>query len=137
MPYEQIITETRSRVGAIRLNRPEKLNAYTPQMSAEMCDQLAKWNDDPAIGAVVLTGEGRSFCAGTDIGGFGQRLERIRGGNERADAPFVNAWVGTPVQLTSRNAMTAEDIWSRSSLRDRDGADPAGAVFYLAGRKPV
>ncbi|MBI2759881.1 MAG: enoyl-CoA hydratase/isomerase family protein [Chloroflexi bacterium] len=80
MEFEQILSETRDRVGIIRLNRPAKLNAWTARMSQEIHDQIAAWNDDPAIGAIVITGEGRAFCAGADIGGFAERAERNRQG---------------------------------------------------------
>ncbi len=73
MAYEQIITETRDRVGIIRLNRPDKLNAWTSQMAEEIRDQIAAWNDDDGIGAILMTGEGRAFCAGADIGNFANR----------------------------------------------------------------
>lgn len=75
MAFEQILTETRGRVGIIRLNRPERLNAWTDRMHAEMQEQVEAWNADPGIGAFVLTGEGRAFCAGADLGGFNRRLE--------------------------------------------------------------
>lgn len=75
MAYEQIVTETKGRVGIIRLNRAEKLNAWTHQMSSEITDQMAKWNTDPAIGAILMTGEGRAFCAGADLGDFAERAE--------------------------------------------------------------
>ena len=71
--YDQILTETRNRVGIIRLNRPEKLNAWTDQMSREIRDQITKWNDDLGVGAILFTGEGRAFCAGADVGGFADR----------------------------------------------------------------
>ena len=73
MAYEQILTETIGRVGVIRLNRPEKLNSYTQQMAGEIQDQMSQWNADPAIGAILMTGEGRAFCAGADLGGFANR----------------------------------------------------------------
>jgi enoyl-CoA hydratase/carnithine racemase len=73
--YQQILTETRGRVGIITLNRPERLNAYTAQMIQEATDQVEAWNADPRIGAFVITGAGRAFCAGADIGGFSNRLE--------------------------------------------------------------
>ena len=63
MGYEQILTETRGRVGVIRLNRPEKLNSWTSQMAEEIQDQLGKWNADAGIGAILMTGERRAFCA--------------------------------------------------------------------------
>jgi len=73
--YDQILTETRDRVGIIRLNRPEKLNAWTYQMSAELSDQITAWNADQSIGAILLTGQGRAFCAGADVGDFANRAE--------------------------------------------------------------
>ncbi|MFN0148401.1 MAG: enoyl-CoA hydratase/isomerase family protein, partial [Dehalococcoidia bacterium] len=75
MAYEQILSETRGRVGVIRLNRPEKLNAWTSQMGEEIQDQMARWNADPAIGAILLAAEGRAFCAGADLGDFAQRAQ--------------------------------------------------------------
>ena len=74
MTYENILTETHDRVGIIRFNRPHKLNAWTAEMSAEIVDQMTVWNDDGAIGAIILTGEGRSFCAGADLDGFAERI---------------------------------------------------------------
>jgi len=79
MAYEQILTERRGRVGIIRLNRPSKLNAWTGQMGEEITGQLSAWNDDPGVGAIVLTGEGRAFCAGADIGGFAERVKQTAG----------------------------------------------------------
>lgn len=74
MAYEQIITETRDRVGIMRLNRPDKLNAWTSQMAEEIQDQIAAWNADDGIGAIIMTGEGRAFCAGADVGNFATRV---------------------------------------------------------------
>lgn len=80
MDYEQIKTEVKDRVGIIRLNRPEKLNAWTHRMSGEIRDQMECWNADDGIGAIMMTGEGRAFCAGADIGGFAERVETNREG---------------------------------------------------------
>ncbi|HVS64744.1 MAG TPA: enoyl-CoA hydratase-related protein [Thermoanaerobaculia bacterium] len=67
MSYEQILFERRGTVALVTLNRPEKLNAWTEVMRSELCDALARINEDPALGAAVLTGAGRGFCAGADI----------------------------------------------------------------------
>ena len=91
MAYEQILTETIGRVGVIRLNRPEKLNAWTDVMSGEMTEQIHAWNDDDGIGAIVIAGEGRAFCAGADLQGFNQRL---------ADDPEARASSGRGVSWT-------------------------------------
>ena len=88
--YTQIEVEQRGRVGLITLNRPERLNAWTYHMGGEMMDIIARWNDDPSVGAIVVTGAGRGFCAGADIGGFNRAIEQREGGAEteqsRADA---------------------------------------------------
>ena len=51
----------------LTLNRPEKLNAWTPRMTEELCHAIEGADADPAIGAIVVTGAGRGFCAGADI----------------------------------------------------------------------
>ena len=70
MAHEQILTETRGRVGIITLNRPERLNAFTGVMQGEIQAQVREWNADDGIGAMVITGAGRAFSAGADVGGF-------------------------------------------------------------------
>jgi enoyl-CoA hydratase/carnithine racemase len=65
--YEQILREQRDDVVVLTLNRPERLNAWTPQMSAELTDAFEQADADPSVGATVVTGAGRGFCAGADI----------------------------------------------------------------------
>lgn len=79
MTYEQILSERRGAVALLTLNRPEKLNAWTGQMQAELRDAITAANADPQVGAIVITGAGRAFCAGADIGGW-QRSLREGGG---------------------------------------------------------
>ena len=67
MDYEQILFEQRDDVVVLTLNRPERLNAWTPQMSAELTHAIEAADEDTAVGAVVVTGSGRAFCAGADI----------------------------------------------------------------------
>ena len=65
--YEQITSELRDRVLLLTLNRPEKLNVWTPRMMRELTDAITTANDDTSIGAIVVTGAGRGFCAGADM----------------------------------------------------------------------
>ena len=65
--YETILVETHGKVGLIRLNRPQALNALCDAMMAEIGAQLLAFDADPAIGAIVLTGSERAFAAGADI----------------------------------------------------------------------
>ena len=57
----------KNRVGLLTLNRPDKLNALTRQMGDIGVATLQEWKNDPDVGAVVLTGAGRGFCAGGDV----------------------------------------------------------------------
>ncbi len=61
------IVEVKDKVGYITLNRPDKLNALNAEMIDGMKAALTDWAMDPEIGCVVLTGEGRAFCAGGDV----------------------------------------------------------------------
>lgn len=67
MGYELILYEKRDEVALITLNRPDKLNAWTPRMSVEQADAIERANADRSIGAIVMTGAGRGFCAGADM----------------------------------------------------------------------
>ena len=64
---EMIEVETHGPVGLIRLNRPKALNALCDQLMEELGTQLRAFDADPAIGAIVLTGNERAFAAGADI----------------------------------------------------------------------
>ena len=68
MPYETILYETAGPVVTITLNRPDTLNAINPQMTAELHAALDAAEADPALRAIILTGAGRAFSAGYDIG---------------------------------------------------------------------
>ena len=67
MTYETITTELRGEILLITLNRPERLNAWTYQMGAELGDAISQANHSDDVTAMVLTGAGRGFCAGADI----------------------------------------------------------------------
>jgi enoyl-CoA hydratase/carnithine racemase len=74
--YETITYECRESVALITLNRPDRLNAWTPQMASEQADAIRSANADDHVGAIVMTGAGRGFCAGADMRDtFKTRLE--------------------------------------------------------------
>ena len=68
MSYENILVETRGRVGLITLNRPKALNALNDALMDELGDALAQFDADENIGCIVLTGSDKAFAAGADIG---------------------------------------------------------------------
>jgi enoyl-CoA hydratase len=67
MSYAHIVVETHGRVGLIRLNRPQALNALSAALIEDLNTALAGFEADSAIGAIVLTGSEKAFAAGADI----------------------------------------------------------------------
>ena len=62
-----LLLTVRDRVATLTLNRPDKLNAINVALLEEAGVVLKKWSRDPEIGAIVVTGSGRAFCAGGDV----------------------------------------------------------------------
>ena len=67
MPYNTLNWQIDRRVLTLTLNRPEQLNAFTVEMAEELIDAFERASEDDAVGAVVVTGAGRAFCAGMDL----------------------------------------------------------------------
>lgn len=81
MTYENIVVETKGRVGIIRLNRPQALNALNKALIAELTQAIEAFDADDKIGCMLITGSDKAFAAGADI-------------KEMADKPFVEAYLG-------------------------------------------
>jgi enoyl-CoA hydratase/carnithine racemase len=85
MDYQTIRYEQRGAVALITLNRPERLNAWTPRMAQEQADAIERANADADVGAIVMTGAGRGFCAGADMQDtFQTRLDGVDPGDDTA-----------------------------------------------------
>jgi len=81
MTYQNIIVETKGRIGIIRLNRPQSLNALNRALIDELTQAVAAFDADDKIGCLLLTGNEKAFAAGADI-------------KEMADKPFIEAYLG-------------------------------------------
>jgi enoyl-CoA hydratase/carnithine racemase len=75
MDFEQITTDVTDGVLTITLNRPERLNAWTAQMGAELRAAFDLSDADDDVRAVIVTGAGRGFCAGADLGSGGDTFD--------------------------------------------------------------
>ena len=75
MDFEQITTELSERVLTITLNRPERLNAWTPTMARELIEAFDRADADDEVRAIIVTGAGRGFCAGADLAGGGETFD--------------------------------------------------------------
>ncbi|MDB5694611.1 MAG: Enoyl-CoA hydratase/isomerase [Sphingomonas bacterium] len=85
MSYSDIMFDVANGVATITLDRPERLNAWTPTMAAEIRDALERSAADDGVRAIVLTGAGRGFCAGADM----TALTDISAQGKSERAPFT------------------------------------------------
>jgi len=81
MSYETIRYEVADGIATITLSRPEKMNALTSQMRIELIDAFDRVDADDAVRCVVMTGDGRAYCAGADISGGSKGFVGTREGN--------------------------------------------------------
>lgn len=108
MSYETILVETQGRVGVIRLNRPQALNALNSKLANEVGSAIEAFEADAGIGCIVITGSDKAFAAGADI-------------KEMADKSYMEVFFG--------NFATSWD----SAARARKPVIAAVAGFALGG----
>jgi enoyl-CoA hydratase len=72
MNFENILVETNGRVGIVRLNRPQRLNALNEALATELGAALATFDADPGISVIIITGNEKAFAAGADIGAMAE-----------------------------------------------------------------
>jgi 2-(1,2-epoxy-1,2-dihydrophenyl)acetyl-CoA isomerase len=89
--YERILVEINDHVGTVTLNRPDKANAFDPEMCQDLLEALRMLSNADQVRVIVITGAGKTFCAGADLGVLGTQGEQL-----------VKA--GKDIALTIRNA---------------------------------
>jgi enoyl-CoA hydratase/carnithine racemase len=111
MDYHQINFEKSGQVALVTLNRPERRNAWTWRMKDELVDAITRSNEDPDVGAIIMTGAGKGFCAGadmedtlkSDIESEGKRLAENKTGSwaelVRQSKPLIAAVNGAAVGI--------------------------------------
>ena len=100
MTYKTLALTTEGGIATLRLNRPEQLNSFTVEMANELVDFFSRVNHMDEIRAVVVTGEGKAFCAGMDLSVPGNvfgldesQKPTLADMNERLDDPAILAGV--------------------------------------------
>lgn len=108
MAYETIKYEVAEGILTITLNRPDKLNAFTGEMMSELIDAFDKADADDNVRAIIVTGEGRAFCAGADLSAGAKTFDYA----QREDRPDKSASPILP---------NGEIDWSHPAVRDGGG----------------
>lgn len=86
MAEDVTLTSVKDRVATLTFNRPDKLNALSSELIAGSIDFLKRWSLDPEIGAIVVTGAGRAFCAGGDVSMMARKGDDPRTLEQQIDA---------------------------------------------------
>ena len=87
--FETIGVAVEDSILTVTLNRPERMNAFTPLMMHEICAAFDRADADDAVRAVIVTGAGKAFCAGADLGGGAATFDyATRGGKDGAGSPI-------------------------------------------------
>lgn len=94
MAYQTILHDVEDGIATVTLNRPDRLNAYVPQMGEEIVDAFAKMRDDDSVRVVILTGAGRGFCSGVDLEALkAQQAGKSTGpGPKLGEEPFLRTF---------------------------------------------
>ncbi|MEU9390559.1 enoyl-CoA hydratase [Streptomyces sp. NPDC048324] len=154
MPVTGVLHTVDAGVAHLTLNRPEALNALTPDQRDLLVELLAGASADPDVRAVVLTGTGRGFCAGADLRGGAAGGERVAGdvarmirtGAQRliaavldCEKPVIAAVNGTAAGLGAHLALACDLVLAAESAKFievfvRRGLVPDGGGAYLLPR---
>jgi enoyl-CoA hydratase/carnithine racemase len=128
--YEQILYQVDDPVATITLNRPDRLNALTQRMLAELRHALAQAEADERVVGIVLTGAGRGFCAGMDMDALGATASG-QGGGEALD-PALEASPGDPAMGSDFQVTFAYLLSIRKPLVAAINGPAAGLGFGIA-----
>jgi len=152
MAYEQLIVERDGAVAVVRLNNPSKLNALSDTMTAELNEGLEELAGDVGVRALVLTGEGRGFCSGADLGdideagteGAANPSELLEQGYAKAarllatapkpviaEVNGVAAGAGMALALACDLRVASEDAWFTMGFVRIGLVPDSGAAYFL------
>ena len=96
MSYEHILYEVADKIATITLNRPDRMNAWTPIMERDVRHAMESAAADDNVRVIVLTGAGRAFCAGADMDALktlDMFMTRFAHKREHADALWLRVWL--------------------------------------------
>jgi enoyl-CoA hydratase/carnithine racemase len=94
--YQHIQVRTEDYITTITLNRPARLNAWTPLMADEVRNAVGETGSSPDTRCIVITGAGRGFCAGADIGRLQNRADGGKAGDTETLYPDTVSFAGAP-----------------------------------------
>lgn len=149
--YQTILYQVEDGVATLRLNRPERRNALTSEMLGELHTAMVAAANDPAVRAIVLTGEGPTFCAGQDLSIFTGQMEGhlVRDAIVKYYKPLIMAMVeiekpiigainggaagaGASLALACDLRVMADDAYILQAFSNIGLVPDAGSTWFMA-----
>ena len=149
-----MLTMLRDGIAEVRLNRPEKLNALTEDMYARLAKIFDALHEDRAVRVVILTAEGRGFCAGSDVGGMLtsdgpggraklQRRHAVVQALYKLEKPVIAsvrgpiAGIGFSLAMACDLVVATDTAYFQQSFRNMGLVPDGGSIFFLCQRLGV
>ena len=95
----EVLYDVKDRIATVTLNRPERMNSIDDSMPKNIAKAMTKASSDPGVRAIILTGAGRAFCAGADIGRLQSRAGGARPPTPSDDPTGIPAITGLPIRM--------------------------------------
>lgn len=153
-PHDSLAAEIREGVGVVTLNRPEALNAVTPELARALADTLSELPEDGSVRALLVTGAGKAFCSGGDVRAMSAALDddpkrfflELTESLHRVTLALLNARVPTVAAVNgpaagfgfglalSCDLVLASERASFSMAHGQVGQIPDGGGWYLLPR---
>lgn len=151
---EILVSAKADGVVEVRLNRPDKLNALNDDMYGALASIFGQLHEDRAVRAIILTGEGRGFCSGSDVGGMLKvtglaaraRLQRRHAAIRaiyNCERPVIAAvrgpvaGIGFSVAMACDFVVASETAYFHQAFRNVGLVPDGGAIFFLSQRLGV
>ena len=134
--YERVLVEMKDHIGTVTLNRPDKANAFDPDMCEDLLAALRMLASADQVRVIVITGAGKAFCAGADLSVLGTQGDRLVKAGKDIALTIRNA--PKPVLAAVNGAAAGGGANLALACDDRLASDQAsiGQVFHKLGLGP-
>jgi 2-(1,2-epoxy-1,2-dihydrophenyl)acetyl-CoA isomerase len=134
--YERVLVEIADGIGTVTLNRPEKLNAFDPEMCEDLIAALRMLAEADAVRVIVVTGAGRAFCAGADLSVLGTEGAALVSAGKEIALIIRSAPKPVLAALNGPAAGGGANLTLACDYRLASDAATIGQVFHKLGLGP-
>ena len=134
--YERILVEINDHIGTVTLNRPDKANAFDPDMCDDLLEAVRMLATADAVRVIVISGAGKAFCAGADLGVLGTEGERLVKAGKHIALAIRNAPKPVLAAVNGAAAGGGANLALACDYRIASTQGSIGQVFHKLGLVP-